>query len=71
MYHDIHNLPVEQGGGDNLTAVLQFLEVSGYGMGEVWDPNSRPLHLAVGPLVEFFCNLLYPQPYQVWEEVVT
>ena len=42
---EIQHLPLNQGGGEDLTSVLQHLKVSRCGLVGVWDTNALLLHI--------------------------
>ena len=70
MFTDIHNLPIYQGGGEDLTAMLWRLKVIGCGLDGVWVTNACPLYIPCGALVESIGHLISPSPHQIREKVV-
>ena len=62
VFLEIQCLSVEKLVSEDLTAVLLRLKVGECVLGGVWDPNSRPLHTPVDPLVERVSDLISPTP---------
>ena len=62
MCPEIQCLSVEQRYGEDLTAVLQRIEVSGCVLGGVWDPNSCLLITPGDPFLEGIDDLMLPAP---------
>ena len=70
MITEIQKLTIKKEGNEELTSVLQHIRVIRCSLGELWDPHTVPIHSSCGTIEEGISNLLPPDPYQGWEEVV-
>ena len=65
----IHSLSFVQGGGEDLTSILQRLKVIRSGLDGVRDPKISPINTP-GDTIEYEISQLIPTtPQQYWEKV--